>query len=433
MSKRTEKTDDIISESIYELVKKGYGEYQQYINDGRYIPGVDGFKRVYRRYLVSTKERARGSLTSTNSVLSHAMENYHPHEVQPEVLYRLVNDGLVIGQGNFGSDRLYRKMGGAAPRYTEVRYNKALDNILFKFEDYFIMQDGEVSDKKEPQFLIMPVPYALLRGTIGTGAGGVRTKIPAFTYESILDAYKNDNPQLLKSAYGLDIDYERSNLDKVWNKGFGKIVFKFNVEKNSDGSVTLSGDATNANPTIDLLKKWAADDLMTITDLSVKTMKLNFSRNNNIRKISDKDIYNEVMKASVIDDVRSIYYIMFSHKGTAIKMGIKGWLDLTMGLYRSTFERWKLSEVEKMKYNIEKLKLIPKVAEMIRANKTTQAIATEINKSKKYVSSIESLPLKMLRKTDFESQINKILDNIKLIEATDVDQLITSGKLIDNL
>lgn len=425
------------SESIYDLVKDGYGRYQQFVNDGKFIPGIDGLKTVHRRYLYSVKDAAKSNWEKSSLVLGNAMK-WHPHETQEDVLYSLVRWGLVQGQGNFGLRSHHRKLSGAAIRYTEVKYLNAVDSLLFKFENYFNYLEGE-SGRKEPEFLITPIPIALYRGSIGIGVGGVRTKIPSFSYESLLDAYRNNDPSLLKSAYGLEIDYDNSTLNSLWTKGHGKVVLKFNVEKLPNGATRIYGDCgAGVRPKLDQLFKWEKQGLLKISNDSKEFMDFVFTRANNIRKISDKEIYNEVVKASVIDDVRATYIIMFSHDGKAIKMGIKKWIDLTMGIYDKTFQKWKELELKKLNRSLVRTQLIPIVGELLRQGKSTAQIAKELNTderpvTKKTIAAIEALPMKLLRKSDFSSTVKKIEDNIEAIKTTNLSELVESGKLVDEL
>jgi DNA gyrase/topoisomerase IV subunit A len=423
-------TSQYITKSIEELVKNGYAEYMSDVNNGRYIPGIDGFKKVQRRYIISAKDIASTKLAKTAQVLGYAMGHYHPYSSSANTLNKLVRDGFLLGQGNFGLTSSYIDLPAAAERYTEVKFNPNIKEYVFKFESHFNYTDGELGNR-EPEFFIMSVPYALLRGSIGIGVGGARTKIPAFTYESILEAYKANDPKLLKSAYGLKIDPYKSDLQSLWTKGHGKLVMSFDVTKNPDKSVTLSGDATPFKPDLTKLLQWEEAGWISIIDNTTTMMNLTFKRNNNIRRITDQDIYNEVVKISTIDGLRATYIIMISHKGSVVKLGIKKWLDLTMSMYGKTLTKWKELEVNKINHSIHKLEMIPKVVELINKNMTTAAIASELNKTKKFISSIESLPLKMLRKNDFSSQIDKYRKNIKDIESVTIDQLIQLGCDLD--
>ena len=81
--------DDYVTKSVNELVKSGYAKYMTNVNNGRFIPGIDGFKKVQRRYLISVKEIAKSKLTKSAQVLGYAMGNYHPHETQENVLNKL--------------------------------------------------------------------------------------------------------------------------------------------------------------------------------------------------------------------------------------------------------------------------------------------------------------------------------------------------------
>lgn len=424
---------ELLSKTIYELVKEGYGAYQTYVNDGRYIPAAgDGLKRVQRRYILTTKEVAKSKFVKSASVLGQAMSMYHPHGAAPETLATLVRNGFITGQGNFGSTTGYRSLPSANERYTEVKYNKALDNILFRFEDYFIYEEGELGNK-EPEFLIVPISYALLRGSIGIGVGGARCKIPAFTYESLLEAYEKDDPSVLKSTYGMDIDHQSSTLRKLWDEGSGKVVFKHKVVSHMNGSVELVGDATAFTPDLTTLLKWEANGWISISDRTTDKMKLIFRRESNIRKITDQEIYDEVLRVSKMTPLQSTHLIMFSHKGSVIKMGIKGWLKLTMDMYRATFQKWQHMEVEKHNKVIERLKWIPKISALLLEGKSTKAISGETGKTMKFVQSIEALPMRMLRKTDFTDQVRKYEKLIDEVKSSKVEDMIKSGCIVDTM
>lgn len=418
--------------SILELVTSGYGAYQRFANDGQYIPGFDGLKKVQRRYLMAVKSQAKSKFQKTALILGWAMGNLHPHAVSEETMNTLVRWGLVEGQGNFGMTSTYENIVGAAMRYTEIKYNSDLDNLLFKFEKYCPMDEGELGTP-EPKFLITVIPIALLRGCIGIGVGGVCCKIPAFTYTSLLNAYIKDDPTYLRSAYGLEIDFEKSQLTKLWNEGSGKLVLKFKVERLEGGGVVLSGDATPCKPNLKQLLEWESEGWIAINDESTQKMRIVFSRNKGIRKISDEQIYEAVSQAAVVDNQAANYLIMFSHNGSATRMGIKGWLDLTIDLYKTTHKKWQELEITKLEHQKKILRLIPKIVTMLRKEMTSEEIAAEIDETVNVVKQIEAKPLKFLRGIDVEALINKLDEKIKEIKASQVNDLIKSGAIFDKL
>lgn len=428
-------SNEIKTSSIGSIVEEGYSNYQKFVNNGRFIPGIDGLKMVYRRTLLSVKAEAKTRFMKSALIVGNTMK-WHPHgdtSIQ-DTLSSLVRWGFVSGQGNHGDKSYLSNISASAMRYTEVKYNNKIDDILFKFEKYFLWKAGEIEGYDEPEFLITPIPIALLRGSIGIGVGGVISKIPAFSYQSILDAYKYDDPKLLKSAYGLRIDYEKSNLQKLWTKGSGKIHFEFDVYKNPSNSkeVVIEGNASVFKPKLDQIRAWEKQKLVYIRNESTTNMRLVVGRVKGIRKITENEIYNACKEAGSIGSVNGTYIIMVAFNGSVVRLGIKQWLDITMKLYEATFTKWQSSTINSINTQIKILGLIPQVAELIKQDKSLREISTELNEKERLIKIIEDKPLKMMRKTDFSSRIKKLEIQREKVESSKVEDFINNGKIVDD-
>ena len=609
--------------AIGDSVRMGYGEYQRWTNCGHFIPGFDGLKVSYRRYLQAVNKMAPSEFQKSALVIGWAMGHLHPHAAQEDVLNTLVRWGLVEGQGNFGNLASYQSMPAAAMRYTEVKSNKITNDVLFRFKEFFPMVDGELGTP-EPEHLIVPIPLCLhpetgirltdgrditikdlysefkrgevnytiscdesgnpviskivgceptrvtdeaikltfsngesvistldhkfmikdgtyrkaeeltvndelmsiyisksvdgrtyiesgskivlqstllddylsknygvdrgrgttvidkpgsrdsirvtevelirydepiqfydievdseyhnfltssgvmthnclLYGSLGIGVGGAYCKIPAFTYESLMDAYNNDDSSLLKSAYGLEIMRDRSNLEGLWTRGVGKVVYKFNVDVNwKENSVVLSGNATPGKPELSELFQYESNGWITISDESTSEMRLVFKRVKGVRSLNINSLVAAVERASILDGMKANHIIMFSHSGSVVKMGIKGWMNSTLSLYRSTNERWKTWKLQQLDKLIQVYKYIPKVVPLLVEEKSTEDISNQLSIPIELVRVIESKPLRYLRKLDTDKEVSKLESSKDSIKAINVEELITSCKLLDD-
>ncbi|MDX1699651.1 MAG: DNA gyrase subunit A, partial [Melioribacteraceae bacterium] len=86
-----------------------YSEYGRYISRFRAIPlYVDALKPVERRLLLSLHEVAKNKLVKSAKVIGHVIGSYHPHGDQSAygTLVDMVRRGLVLGEGNFGTEGL---------------------------------------------------------------------------------------------------------------------------------------------------------------------------------------------------------------------------------------------------------------------------------------------------------------------------------------
>ena len=188
------KTEEKIEDKeIYKILEENYNTYSSYIASGRAACyKLDGFKTVYRRVLYSAFKNCRTSNIKSVSLDGRTLSSYHPHGSCYGTIVGLVEDGLLIGKGNFGS-----KMGSciippAAPRYTEVRLNP-ISEVLFINPDLLPYVDWRLSDLgyDEPEYLPVLVPPIMtaINDTspmdIGTGVH-IKNQYPRFSVESLL-------------------------------------------------------------------------------------------------------------------------------------------------------------------------------------------------------------------------------------------------------
>jgi DNA gyrase/topoisomerase IV subunit A len=173
-------------------ISKLYTEYGRYINKFRSFPSIyDGLKIVERRLLYSLFERAKDHNVKSAEVVGWCIGQYHPHGDSSAYgsLVQLVNGGLVVGQGNWGSDSGIVPCEAAAMRYTEVKSSKFVLDLAFDFIKYVKQEELEL--KEEPLFLPTKLPFCLVNKNYTQGIGfGSRTVIPSYNVKDLVKRLK---------------------------------------------------------------------------------------------------------------------------------------------------------------------------------------------------------------------------------------------------
>src|SRR5574344_2024068 len=181
--------------NIEEEMSRDYIDYSRSVIVGRALPDVrDGLKPVHRRCLFAMHEL--GNTWNTKHVKSarvvgEVIGKYHPHGDLSvyDAIVRLAQDfslrlPLVDGHGNFGS------IDGdppAAMRYTEVRMQKATEELLGDLEkDTVDMMPNFDETLQEPTVLPAKLPNLLLNGSAGI-AVGMATNIPPHNLGELCD------------------------------------------------------------------------------------------------------------------------------------------------------------------------------------------------------------------------------------------------------
>src|SRR3989339_554329 len=186
----------IASVQVVDEMKKSYLDYAMSVIVSRALPDArDGLKPVHRRILYGMKELALthpAKYKKCARIVGEVLGKYHPHgdSAVYEALARLAQDFsmrylLVDGQGNFGS---VDGDSPAAMRYTEARLAKITSELLSDLEkktvDWIDNFDGTF---QEPTVLPALLPNLLLMGSDGI-AVGMATKIPTHNLSEVVDA-----------------------------------------------------------------------------------------------------------------------------------------------------------------------------------------------------------------------------------------------------
>jgi hypothetical protein len=166
---------------------------------------------------------------------------------------------------------------------------------------------------------------------IGLGAG---PRLPAFTYSSLVNAFLKDDPGLLKSTYGYAI--LSADWDSLWEEGTGSIEFAMDCHQEwIDGRMctVIEGKGDLFKPRMAMFKEWLDEGLIWVRDESTDHIRIVIGRSNNIRKISEDDIFEMGKRVTIF---QRGYRILFYDNDEKIvkKIGIKYWIAKCMAKYK---------------------------------------------------------------------------------------------------
>ena len=181
--------------NIVEEMSRDYIDYSMSVIIGRALPDArDGLKPVHRRslfgmYKLNVTSGAKHMKSAR--VVGEVMGKYHPHGDSSiyETIVRMAQPfslrvPLVDGHGNFGS---IDGDGAAAMRYTEVRMQKAAEEMLADLEKNTVdMMPNFDETLTEPTVLPAKRPNLLLNGSQGI-AVGMATNIPPHNLGELCD------------------------------------------------------------------------------------------------------------------------------------------------------------------------------------------------------------------------------------------------------
>ncbi len=223
---------------IVEEMKKSYLDYAMSVIVSRALPDVrDGLKPVHRRILYGMKELSLlppAKYKKCARIVGEVLGKYHPHgdTAVYDALARLAQDFsmrymLVDGQGNFGS---VDGDSPAAMRYTEARLAKITGEILFDLDrDTVDWVDNFDGTFQEPTVMPARLPNLLLMGSDGI-AVGMATKIPTHNLSEVVAAINT----LIKKGDVKTADNSHLNDDTISTAPYQSLIGDFSSEANID-------------------------------------------------------------------------------------------------------------------------------------------------------------------------------------------------------
>lgn len=411
---------NIINISLQDFIKNNYSDYGKFVNIHRVIQGSDGLKKVYRRALLGAKEVANGKLTPTTNVLG-ATQVLHPfgEKSSLDVISTLARLNFLTGDGAFGKKSFPEDLQAAAPRYTMCGLSKEQSDFFFRLSKYSPEIEGETT--MEPEYLINPVPICLIHGSLNWGLG-ICSRTPAFTYESLVESYYNNDPSLLESSFGYKINHNDSDLKSLWETGVGRLSLSSKVIRSSEDKVLMITSGEIFKPQLGLFSKGIKDGQLVIGNESSKEIGITVSRISRARNVDMDQVYKSALQASTMS--RS-YNILVVENECIRTIGIKEWMTLTMGRYTKYFNQSKNDRIAECEAKIKVLEVMPTVAKLIIDQKSDSDILKSVTGlSQETLDSIKRKSIGSLRKTDYQPELDSLAKQIISINKEDAKETI---------
>jgi hypothetical protein len=417
----------VTQEGIGSFVTRSMTIFGTEVNTRRQLPSIyDGLKPAYRRILFE-EIKTGTTLRKTADIVGSCMSTTHGHgdASMKDVVANLVRWGISRGQGNHGKKMLIGDdTEPSSMRYTEVAIADRFYNI---FKDYMPYVDYVPADVKgdEPVYLPTPVPLCLLFGGLGIGIG-VNCRIPAFEITSLINAYLNDDPNLLEAPFGLIINKEESELDQLWTTGVGKITYSFKVEPgNLEGSrgCWISGKPELFKPNLTQLDKLRQQGKLFILDQTKQATRLFIGREYNVKSISHEEIDELCRKAAT--NTRT-YRLTVAHDDRSYLIPLYSWLNFTITNYKGVIERYKEDKIKKSEFDYQVYENLPKVVECLYNNRDWDAnqIASHLNIDFDVTKAILNKSIGTLRKVDSTAKLEVIKNRINEYKSINSDEII---------
>jgi len=402
--------------AISEFVEKSLLSFGIDVNTNRQLSNLyDGLKPSYRRIIYTAMEL--GNKMKTVTLSGTCVSRYHPHGdaslLQP--ISNLVNSGVLGGNGNHGM-KMFRgdNLPPAAPRYTECWISDKWKAIFKDLLPYVPYVPSELEGFNEPLYLPSPVPLCFLTGSLGIGFG-VNTRTPVFSCESMLDAYFNDDPKLLKPSIDIELDYDNSELDRLWNTGIGNVTYSFHCKwgnSKSGQGVYISGDPTLFKPSLSVLEKLVTEGKIFINDETDRTgQKIFISRNYNIKSISWEYLLDLCKSAST--KMRT-YRLTVCEGDKAYLIPLKEWLKVSVENYLRLVDVLKSDKISKYEFDRLVYLNLPRVAEYLfnHRNSNNEEISNELELDIEIIRAILQKSINTLKNTETTEKVNSIMGKI---------------------
>lgn len=404
--------------SIYQAIKNAYEKAIPEINKAMIPDFYDGLKpsqRVVIYALMKLGGDKKFILLSEISGYVCGKLYESGTDSMDRLISALVHKGILIGKGNHGAKFLYNKDADpAAPRYIYAKLNPLFANLFNKLKDQWKLEDSPYGNPV-PKQIFTPIPICCMTGSPGLGIAA-NTDIPAFTPKSMIEALENDNPQLLKSSFGVDIVYDESDLKKIWEVGHGKIVYKMKVTRGEfEGlkGIFIEGNPELFKPSIQkYFWRQMKENLVIVRDLGTKSF---VARNYNVRKINDEFVFKYCNKAAKWEHV---YMLSTNKSGTVGRAPLRYWISTILEHYDEIYKKQINKEILECKDEIKVLSVIKEVGKLLIKDKSDKEISKELFIPEWIVQECSRRSISALR-NDHSSEIKKLKEKINYLASID--------------
>lgn len=415
------------SKPIGDVVKSDLLIYGDYVTNNRHTVGIDGCKLSYRRLIWAAYANFPNKMAPSMTVIS-SVAKYHGHSLDGIFGLNsiLANTGIFDFEGSAGFyqiDGTYNIY--AHPRYTHQKISDTYYEIFKELIPEIPQVESEVGDK-EVVYLPLPIPLALYLKTSVTGLLiGFRNDYCNFSPWSMYQAMIHDKPQLLEPNANLLIDKEKSELDKLWYQGSGRIVYSYKLTRTTDSyenpGILFEGDTFLFTPNFKKLNKLAEEGKVYMEDLTDKNgPKMMVSRVPGARGISIEDIEDLCRKCCYSNKT---YNLNVTDGKTTYRIPLREWLKQTYNNFIELTKKHNLHKQEKVSFDIAVLENLPIVSNYI-INENPKAKDEELSKvlgiHPDIISAIMSKPISYIRNNkDNSTRLKNLKAELKELKKFD--------------
>lgn len=412
---------------IGELVRNDLLTYGSYISTDRHTVGIDGCKLSYRRLIWAAFINFPNKMMPSMTVIS-SVAKYHGHSLDGIFGLNsiLANTGIFDFEGSAGFyqiDGTYNIF--AHPRYTHQKISDIYYDIFKELTPEIPLVESEVGEK-EITYLPLPIPLALYIKTAVTGLLiGFRNDYPNFSPQSMYRALINDNPQLLEPNADLLIDKDRSELDKIWLQGSGKVVYSYKLTRTVDSygnpGILFEGDTFLFTPNFKKLNKLAEDGKVYIEDLTDSSgPKMIVSKVPGARGISIEEIEDLCRKCCYSNKT---YNLNVTDGSTVYRIPLRDWLKQTYDNFIILLNVHNQKKIQKTEFNIVVLEALPIISDYIintNPKATDKEICSALGIHPEIVKEVMQKPISYIRKNkDTSTRLKNLKNELKELKRFD--------------
>ncbi len=356
------------------LVPLMYKNYGLYVNHFRMFPlDLDGLRPVERRILLSSYQVARDKFQKAAKIDGTTTGNYHPHGSVYGTIVQLVQNGFLMGQGNWGSNIGIESTKPAASRYTECKLEKRTEDLAFKLIEHVPWVEAE-GDKslKEPMYLPAILPLCLLGHESLQGIGfGYRANIPCYELPDLFKRLlwllkKTKTKPTIKPITDCNVMSENKVLEQLLTTGKATISVEGIYEEVPDDFKVILRSWPPGRRFESLLSKFRAElenqDIAWIDQSSKKNQTcIEFEV---IKQRNKQEIYEKFLKKLKVALQGNVSYETFvvDHKTINVKpCSIDEMLVSCFEMYKKTNDVMLKSEIGKLKTVKEEYKTLEKI------------------------------------------------------------------------
>lgn len=174
-----------------------YAEYGRYISRFRSIQlYIDCLIPVERRLLLSLHDVAKPKpkkRVKSAKVVGYCIGSYHPHGDISAYgsLVQLARKGFADPKGNFGHENGRDSVSAAGQRYTEIRAEKVVDDLISENLNFVPWANLEGMDAEEPIYFSTIVPLGLIGHGFHYGMTFYSSIVPRYNYIDLCTRLKH--------------------------------------------------------------------------------------------------------------------------------------------------------------------------------------------------------------------------------------------------